>query len=107
MDLSQNPYAMQFGQNTDFSNWQKYAGYTNKSTGKFEFGREKAPTSIYSAVPPVPAVPEAVPTDYSIGSGVAPTSTFGIKPAQSFGSDASSFGQPMSLQDAVRLHLGE
>jgi len=107
MDISQNPYAMQFGQGMGFDNWQKYAGYTNKETGKFQFGREKAPTSMYAAVPPTPTAPEMAPTDYTMGSGIAPTSTFGMNPKQSFGAATSTFGQPMSLEDAVRLHLGD
>lgn len=54
-----------------------------------------------------PVMPESKPVDYSLTSGMAPTSSLGVKPDQALGAPPISFAQPSSLLDAVRLHLGD
>lgn len=104
MDLASNPYAMQFNQNLGFENWQRYAGNTNKETGKFEFGPQRT-----AVAPPVFAeAPMKNQPDYSIQS-VAPISPVGVKPQSGFGGQSPQFSvsQPKSIMDAVNQHIGE
>lgn len=105
MDLASNPYAMQFNQNLGFENWQRYAGNTNKETGKFEFGPQKK----VGVVPPINITP-AIPSQSTVdATAINPTpfAQMGIKPATSFGTQSSQLGlsQPKSISDAVNLHL--
>jgi hypothetical protein len=98
-----NPYVMPFAQGQEFSNWQRYAGSANPSTGEYEFGNKPIASAVLPPASPV-TVQETVP-DYSF-KGIAPSSSMGAKPKNSFGSASQfSFGQPMSLIDAVSKHL--
>jgi hypothetical protein len=101
-----NPYVMPFTQGQEFSNWQRYAGAANPTTGEYEFGSKPPQTGV---LPPAsPVAPEIAAPDYSF-TGVAPASSMGAKPTASFGAPASTFGfgQSFSLKDAVSKHLGD
>jgi hypothetical protein len=104
-----NPYVMPFTQGQEFANWQRYAGETNKETGEFQFGM---PKKAEEAAIQTPAAPEAVVPDYTPSVGIAPTSSFGVKPVAALGVPASTMGTTKptygtSLLDAVSKHLGE
>lgn len=99
-----NPYVMPFTQGQEFANWQRYAGASNPTTGEYEFGNKPSLTAVLP--PATPVAPEPAAPDYSF-KGVAPASPMGMKPNASFGAPASqfSFGQQMSIADAVSKHL--
>lgn len=101
-----NPYVMPFTQGQEFSNWQRYAGATDPTTGEYEFGNK--PSQIGVLPPASPVAPEPLVPDYSF-TGISPASSMGVKPTTSFGSTASKlgFGQSFSLKDAVSKHLGD